>query len=340
MKIFDAINFGSLLGKYLLGKENGSDFRQLKLIVDKNKDIERIFYRLKDEKQIAAEIDKYDCIDRNQAWQRFSLRMAFISANRSAKRWKIAAGIFLIIGLGSLAGFLKYEVLNSNQSGTLLYTTFTTPLGQNSKITLPDSSVVWLNSGTTLTYNNHFSVDNRNIEIEGQAFFHVEHNQKIPLVIKCRDLNVTVLGTKFDVNAYPNHANIEVVLEEGVVQLTHDKVGSFKHLLKPGEKAEFDTGNKTLNVSAVDVYKFTSWKDGILIFKNDPMNVVIEKLERWYNIKIDVQNKEIYDLVFNATIVNQSVDEIFGLIKYTCSVNYQIIHSKDPKIPEKVILSN
>ncbi|MGQ8336198.1 FecR family protein [Sunxiuqinia sp. A32] len=339
MKISDAIKYGSLIGKYLLGKEKSRELEELKKIVEREESNRLIFSQLKNEKHISEKIDEYEKIDRQKAWQKYSGKLAFVKLEQTIRKWKIAAVIFMIIGIGSLSGILRYE-FSSTDSGKLLYTTFTTPLGQNSKIVLPDQSVVWLNSGTTITYNNHFSIDNRDVEIEGQAFFQVEHNEELPLIVNCRDLNVTVLGTKFDVNAYPDHTNIEIVLQEGKVELTHDNYKSFRQILNPGEKLEFDTENVGLNVSQVDIYKYTSWKDGILIFKNDPMNEVLEKLERWYNIKIDVRNKEIYNLVFNATIVNQSVEEIFELIRYTCSVEYQIIHSKDPEIPEKVILSN
>jgi transmembrane sensor len=119
--------------------------------------------------------------------------------------------------------------------------------------------------------------------------------------------------------------------------MVHDQ--SFKQMLVPGEMARFDRDLSELSVSKDSNYKYTSWKDGELIFKNDQMNEVLEKLERWYNIKIEVKNKKIYQMIFNATIVNENVNEIFALIKYSCGIDYQIIQSHDPSIPVKVILT-
>ena len=339
MKLPETIKLGSFIGKYLLGKETEEETGFIKSSLNENPGYHKIFQELKDKKQIGSAIEAFENFNKDLAWQRYMARVSALSFKKVLLRWQIAAIFFFIVGISGVVAFLNVETFNMETAGKL-DTTVTTPPGQNSKIVLPDSSVVWLNSGTTLTYNNKFSIENREIKLEGQAFFEVERNEKIPLVVHCNDLEVRVLGTKFDVSAYPEDRDIRVVLESGKVELNQENNNSFDHILRPGEKAEFNTYSKELAISKVDTYQYTSWKDGILIFKNDRMDEVLEKLKRWYNIDIEVKDPKVYELVFNATIVNESVEEIFDLIKYTCSVNYEIIHSKSPEIPEKIIITN
>ncbi len=340
MNLFEAIKTGTLIGKYITGKETPGESGQLQAWLKEDPVHQKLFEQIKNEKKIAEAITEFDARDKESAWKRYLEQVTALSLQKVLFRWKIAAAFFFIVGC---AGILAYFNVRSNlpalDSSGKRYTTVSTTAGQNSKIVLPDSSVVWLNSGTTLSYNSNFSLNNREISLQGQAFFQIARNKKIPLYVSCNGLKVEVLGTRFDVSAYPEDSKINVVLESGSVELLHEQDQSFDHILNPGEKAEFDVKTKNISISPVNVYKYTSWKDGVLIFEDAPMDEVLEKLERWYNIDIEVKDPKIYRLLFNATIINENVDEIFDLIRYTCSVNYRIIPSKNPEIPVKVILT-
>ena len=105
---------------------------------------------------------------------------------------------------------------------------------------MPDSSIVWLNSGTTLTYRDNFSEHRREVILNGEAFFKVAHNDKLPFDVCCNDVVISVLGTEFDVNAYPESGKVSVALESGKVVLSHNRIESFNYTLKPGELATYD----------------------------------------------------------------------------------------------------
>ena len=340
MNLFETIKTGTLIGKWITGKESREESGQLQTWLRENPRHQKLFDQLKNEKKIAEAIAEFKAYDKESAWKRCLERVAALSLQKILFRWKVAAVFFFLVGC---AGILAYFNVKSNlpalDSSEKRYTTVSTTAGQNSKIILPDSSVIWLNSGTTLSYNTDFSLNNREIRLQGQAFFQIARNEKMPLFVTVNGFRVKVLGTKFDISAYPEDYNINVVLETGSVELLHEHDQSFDHILKPGEKAEFDIKTKNVLIGPVNVYKYTSWKDGVLIFENAQMDEALEKLERWYNIRIEVKDPEIYGLIFNATIINESVDEIFDLIRYTCSVHYKIIPSKDPEIPVKVILT-
>ena len=251
---------------------------------------------------------------------------------------KYAAIFILAISISSLFFFIQFHH-PEKQKAIENYTTVIADNGQLVRIILPDSSVVWLNSGTKITYNNNFAVSNREINLNGQAFFQVTKNKEIPLRVFCKNLEVRVFGTRFDVRAYPEDQNISVVLESGKVEIFNSKVKSFHYKLNPGEMAQFDKLSEKLALKKVNVEKFTSWKDGILIFMDDPMTEVIHKLQRRYNIDIEVAQPAIYKSVFTATIKNETLDEIFKSIGYACSVQYKIIRGNNSNAKTKIILT-
>ncbi len=337
MNLFESIKTGHLIGKYLTGKESTEELGELRAWIDKSSDNRKLFNSLKEEKTIADSIEEFETYDKHYAWKRYMERLDALSLQKILIWWRYAAVFFFLIACGGILAYLNKETtpqLATNDS----YTTISTNNGQKSKVTLPDSSIVWINSGTTLSYNSNFSVSERSIKLKGQAFFHIARNEKMPLIVTCNDLNIRVLGTKFDVSAYPEDRNISVVLESGSVELLKSGDQSSLQMLKPGEKAEFDTQHQELSISKVKSYNYTSWKDGILIFKDEPMEKVLEKLERKYNIVIEVKNPKVKQLIFNATIVNESIEEIFDLMKFSCAITYSIVPSKNPEVPVKVII--
>ena len=338
MKLHETIKTGEAIGKYLTGKETEEERERIEQWITQNEKNPDFFRNLKKEREIVGAVDQYEKYNKENAWRTYINRIASISLRRSLLRWKVAAVFFFLLASAGVISYFANQT-KGNLVSSQVYTTVTTNNGQTSKITLPDHSVVWVNSGTTFSYNSDFGLRNRDIKLSGQAYFQVERNEKIPLIVDCNDLQVKVLGTKFDVAAYPKNKEINVVLESGSVELLNSNDKAFDYILKPGEMARFNSKKNELKIEKADTYKFTSWKDGILIFENDPMTEVFEKLERWYNIDIIIKNSKVEHQIFNATIVNENVDEIFELIKFSCAVNYRIIRSNQPDIPIKVIIT-
>ncbi|WP_159523587.1 FecR family protein [Sunxiuqinia indica] len=241
--------------------------------------------------------------------------------------YKYAAVLVLIVGIAATMFHLGRS--RSIELGhNLQYTSVVADYGQISKVVLPDRSVIWLNSGTTLTYNNDFAVDNRDLTLKGQAFLEVTENKKIPLIVSSGDLKVKVLGTRFDVSAYPEDHQVNVVLESGSVELLNAKNKSFNYKLKPGEMAEYDTELKKVKINEIKPNNYTTWKDGELIFINDPMANVIKRLERKFNIEIVVANPDVYKSIFNANFKNENLKEILDYIEFSCPITYRMIPNK------------
>lgn len=234
---------------------------------------------------------------------------------------RYAAILILFLGILPLVFFIKNQLIEETD---LKYTSIVAKYKEMSQVILPDSSIVWLNSGTTLTYNSDYSFSNRDLSVKGEAYFDVRKNNKIPLTVSCDELKVKVLGTKFNVSAYPEDHNITVVLESGAVELLHAKNKSFNYKLKPGEMAQYDELSNNITIKETNVKDYTVWKDGLLFFRDTPMKEVIKTLERKFNADIVVENPTVYEPAFNATFKDENLVEVLDYIQYSCHIKYKI----------------
>ena len=229
---------------------------------------------------------------------------------RTLNFFRYAAILVLLISIPSLLFYISQP----NQSNQLIYTTVAAEFGQISKVVLPDSSIVWINSGSTIRYNNQFSATNRDIDLVGEAFFKVHKNAELPMIVNSSDLKVKVLGTEFSVMAYPEENFIQVVLEKGKVELTSTSHAKFRQEMKPGEMANFNKNKKELTLSNVNTVLYTSWKDGIINIYNLPLSELVIKLEKRYNQKFVVDD-QLKNLPFTFTIKNENLSSILSLIE-------------------------
>jgi ferric-dicitrate binding protein FerR (iron transport regulator) len=222
----------------------------------------------------------------------------------------LSAAAVLIVGLliGSLFFIQsqKHEILTQN---------ITTPYGGKTQFTLPDGSSVWLNSGSTFSYPDRFN-DERIVELTGEAYFEVE-KQKQPFIVKTQFGEIEVLGTQFNVKAYENETFC-TTLESGSVIFTN-KYGK-QAQLEPGLQVVFD--ESIFKMRSVETKLFTSWKDGQLIFRDEPLQSMVTRLERWYNVKIELRDERIKNLKFTGTIEMETFSEVLELIKVTTPIKY------------------
>lgn len=229
---------------------------------------------------------------------------------RTLYLFRIAAMLVVLLLIPSLLYFFS----PTKENIPLTYTTVTADRGQISKVQLPDSSVIWINSGSTIKYNNRFSTSNRDIELVGEAYFKIHKNKDLPLVVNSQGLNVKVLGTEFSVMAYPEENTVQVVLEKGKVELSSNLDVNFRQEMKPGERAIFNKEKKSLSLSSVNTELYTSWKDGMINIYDIPLSELVIKLERRYNQKFVVDD-EIKNLPYTFTIKNEDLHSILRLME-------------------------
>ncbi len=161
------------------------------------------------------------------------------------------------------------------------------PYGSRSNITLADGTNVWLNAGSRLIYPSRFVDKTREVYLSGEAFFDVQKNEKQPFVVKTTDILLEVLGTRFNVTAYPEDFAVQTVLAEGSVEIKSVSAGRREKgvLLEEGELAYFNKKTHETRTQRVDVTEYTLWTEGLFNFSNTDLNRITKKLERFYNIQ-------------------------------------------------------
>lgn len=210
----------------------------------------------------------------------------------------------------------------------LVYNTIKIPYGKRFELELSDGTIVHLNAGTTLKYPVKFiASQNRQVFLEGEAFFDVAKDKKHPFVVNANNLNVRVLGTHFNVSSYPEDNLTDVVLVEGSVGLynANEKFDPSKNtVLKPGYKGSFNKKDNHIETRAVNTDIYTSWMEGRLTFKNMSFTDITKKLERHYNVTIVNQNKKLANEKFYASFSDEPIEKVLSYFNDLHGINYTI----------------
>ncbi len=262
----------------------------------------------------------------------------------------------LVIAIG-LVEVWDYVVLNNE---LVKYNQIVVARGEQSKIILSDSTVVWLASDTRLEFPDHFVNNERKVLLTGQAFFKVAHNKKLPFIVEAGDTRINVLGTEFNVKAYPSDLEIETSLVRGKVNVTYPTANSklksnkmvsrgekltynkkkrnvslqapLKRLSKviiPGEKLSYNKKTHLIRKSKFDPQLELSWREGRLSFRNESFGNIAKKLERFYNVEIEFQNEKIKSYQYTGDFDKESIQEALDAITKITHFRYD---KKDRKI--------
>jgi transmembrane sensor len=228
-----------------------------------------------------------------------------------------AAAIVLIPLL--VAGGLSYKYLSyfiKTPTFRPVNSTIFAPMGARVSFNLPDGTTGMLNSGSYLTYSLPFT-NNRHIKLEGEAWFEVKNDVKHPFRIDVGNSTVKVLGTSFNLSAYPAENYVEIVLKEGKVEYVSNKRDN-KVTILPSERLIFQNGK--IYKAFVDPAKYYSWTDGKLVFRGDPMAEVARRIERWYNVKINISSKELEKYSFRGTFQDDSLEDVLRFLCLTSPI--------------------
>jgi ferric-dicitrate binding protein FerR (iron transport regulator) len=213
----------------------------------------------------------------------------------------------------------KEDSMSLNSQG---WVEINAPEGARVEFLLPDSTSGWLNGGSKLKYSSVFT-RHRNVQLSGEAYFEVNHLKKSDFVVSVFDMDVKVLGTKFDVSAYTDDSFTDVILKEGKVEI-NGKTGVFHQILSPDEKITFNRELKKITMCKVEADDFIAWKDGYLIIDDEPFGRVARKIERWYNAEIVIKDEKLKNYRFKATFKDEPLEEVLRLIAITTPIRYHI----------------
>jgi len=212
------------------------------------------------------------------------------------------------------------------------YTETIAPRGQKSQIILTDGTKVWLNSETKIRYPGRFGNLRREVYLEGEAFFEVARNSGRPFIVHASELDVKVLGTKFNIKAYPDENQIETSLFEGKINLLWNDPLSAKQLereIDPKQSFVYDKFSRQVFAGRFLREEINGWKKNQLIFKDDTFSNLVRKVERWYDIDIIYDEKQFSDRQLTVELYEgERLERLLEVISLTLSVDYQFENGK------------
>lgn len=236
---------------------------------------------------------------------------------------RMVSGIAAALVVGLLAGVL---LTNPFKTFDPVYYAAHSPRGSVSEVILPDETVIFLNADSRIRYTMNGKKGQREVYLEGEAWFDVVKHGKKEFLVHTPFYDVRVTGTQFNVKAYESDNEIATTLEEGEVMITSGKgcniAGEIR--VKPGEQLIYNKGTNRLAMQEVNTKWFTSWKDNKLIFVNMSLDKLVVLLERKFGVDIVVTDRELLDLHFDGTIKNETIIEILDIIQKTLPIHYHI----------------
>jgi ferric-dicitrate binding protein FerR (iron transport regulator) len=265
-----------------------------------------------DSRSALVKVKRKALIKRNFVWLDFLLRVAAIL---------LLPLLFFSIWQGlQIAEFNQNTVQNSISTSPALRSVFT----------LPDGTKVWLNGNTTLNYPTFFKGSERLVELTGEAYFQVAANKQKPFVVKAGKLLVEAVGTEFNCMSYPGDSNMEIVLTEGKINILSEKANARLLLgsLTQNQLAVFNADNSSLKVSQVDTKKHTAWREGQIIFKNDRLSDVLNRLGRWYNVSFIFDSELKTDHAFTGSFSGEELTQILNYIELTTPIAFEVLKTE------------
>ena len=315
-----------LINKYLQNEASEAEIAKIFQWINDSSENRKEFIDYKKVWALTAEGNE----DKSKIWNDlFANRLTKVNrANHYLQIFRYAAVILLMFGAGITIQYLGFGF----DTNSLVYhkeTSIVAPAGQTTNVELPDGTKVMLNSGSSLTYSGNFSKGERSVNLVGEAYFDVTKDKKHPFLIETASIDFKVYGTSFNIEAYPDENKVSTTLIEGSLGVI-TKSDRELVILKPGENAHFDIQNSRISVSKVNTEIYTSWKNGLITFRNEKLSDIALKIERWYNVKIVINNQKLREEAYLGTIMkNKPIDQILEALKLSSSLNYKIVNSPD-----------
>ena len=210
--------------------------------------------------------------------------------------------------------------VQSKEAEEPVYYTMNIPYGGEYSLVLPDGTKIYLNAGTSLRYPNHFCGDSREIFLSGEAYLEVARDEEKPFIVRTSEVDIRVLGTVFNINAYPDGEYVRTTLVTGKVEA---RCGEERILMEPGMQVAYNKAMRQADYFPVDVHLFTSWKDGYYDFEEMSLGELMQVLSRWYDVKVEFAEPDLKKLKFSGRFKRyEDVGLLFKRLEYTKDVTF------------------
>jgi len=267
-------------------------------------------------------------------WSKTSKRIQHAKPSTKFRRFilqltKVAAILLLPVVLAS--AWLIYTQNNLSQKYSNLLqnkheqkVTVVAPIGARIVVDLPDGSKAWLNSGSEMTYPIVFNTSERRVNLNGEAYFKVQKDET-PFLVSNLGPEIKVYGTEFNVNSYNDEDMVTVALAEGKISLN---LNGKEEFLAPGQVSYFDRKLNRVKIEDSDIQLFSGWREGKYIFRETPLSSILRILQRQHNVNIQVMNPELGNYRYNATINNESLEQILQMLSFSAPIKYNYKHKR------------
>ena len=344
-------NFWVLLSKRLSGEASLAELKDLENLILEHPEWQYAIQNLEDlwkhqppKDDIQAEdaymLHLHRMAEMNIPFGDSSTILSVTIGKNKIRKWYWAAAAVLIVAIGTLmAGTLFNKKDTKTLPATKEINEVSTRKGSKSKIQLPDGSVVWLNAGSKLTYNKEYGQQIREVTLTGEGFFDVMKNKEKPFIIHTSNINIKVLGTAFNVKAYPEDKQTETSLIRGRIEVTINNRPNDKIILSPNEKLIVENEsfiNKDIDISndappAISINKLkhnavdssvaeTQWVDNKLVFDDESFAELAIRMERWYDVVIEINDPQLQQKRmtgnFEKETINQAIDALKEMIPF------------------------
>jgi len=289
---------------------------------DKKAELEQaraILRSIKFKQHLALESDK------NKDWHIINAAIRSENFNRSSGikvyRWMVAAAIIFLVSAISIFYYYSNSGIADPIPEVAIYQKEAS-MGQKLTFQLPDGTLIKLNSGSQITYDSEFGKVNRVVNLTGEGYFEVASDTSKPFHVITGAVRTSVLGTSFNVRAYCQN-NVEVSLVEGKVEVNTNTNGQMRRrALLPGEKIV--CLDNTIAVSELDPMRDIAWRDNILVFHDNSINEIKNKLQRWYGVEILIKNEDKIPESFQGTFKNESLENVLNSIGHALKFDFMI----------------
>lgn len=322
-----------LIGLYLSRQASKSEEEELEEWLNISKDNRETFYKLQKVWSMTFP-DEYSIrmdSTRDQIWEtgmkQENARRETLRRETLIYRWSKIAAVIALVLLGGWLFTQSVDEGNHLLPEPIAWVTKENPAGQRSVHTLSDGTKVWLNVGSKLVFPKEFSDTLRRVQLVGEAFFEVVSDEKKPFIVEAGTINTEVLGTAFNVQAYPEDREVKVALLAGKVQI---KSANQAHatVLVPGEEVIVGRSNAEFIKQPFDYASSFGWKEGILVFDGVDFNSFRSTIEKWYGIKIEVNGQVPNDWSIRARYQRESLQNVLKDISFNKNIEFQFKEKK------------
>lgn len=254
------------------------------------------------------------------------------SSHSSLQLWLKAAAVILVAALAGLVSvYLGTDYISPVKEAETHLQQRSLSNGQMATFHFGDGSVIQLNGGSTLRYPKRFADNRREVYLEGEAFFSVKRDESRPFIVHTGEATTQVLGTSFNVKAYSSEDELQVVVAEGKVAVSHknpevplSEGNDGTIILEKDQWVTYRSKGKLMEKGEGDIWEMIAWKDKVLIFNNKTFSEVARLLERWYSVEIDIESEKLKEVVLQGEHKDSSLEGVLKSIQYVTDMQYEM----------------